>query len=81
MLGVDKVAQHANCTEVPQQLLVFWTSGRKVPQSPTGVANYGQAVGAQMLKQSVEAVVVPEDLPEKKQRKGFSIHFLHDSDC
>lgn len=68
MLGVDKIAEHANCPEVPQQLLVFWASGRKVPKSPAGVAYYGQAVGAQVLQQSLEAVVVPEDLPAKKER-------------
>lgn len=67
MLGVDKIAQHANCPEVPKQLLVFWTSGRKVPESPAGVAHYGQAVGAQVLQQSVETVVVPEDLSVKEE--------------
>lgn len=66
MLGVDEVTQHANCPEVPQQLLVFWASSRKVPESPAGVAHYGQTVGAQVLQQGLEAVVIPEDLPVKK---------------
>ena len=64
MLAVDQRAELADGAQLPESALVLGTAGREVPQGATRVTDHGQTGRLELLQESLQTAVLPENPPD-----------------